>query len=66
MKTKYIIAAFNTEEESSVLYRKYLKTDSVANQIKELLDKGQVDYISLRVLNRKKIVKLENFFIKEE
>lgn len=66
METKYIIAAFNVDQEKSVFYRKYKKIESVTKKIEELLKSNKVDYISFRVINRLKQEVLDKFLEEEE
>lgn len=56
-----VVAGFDSTKESSVFYRKYKKPCSAAKNIQKIIGLNKVDYISIRILNRPKVISLDEF-----
>ena len=52
MKETYVLAAFNVEEEKSIMYRKYKTLEGLARGVKHAMILN-ADYISLRRIQPK-------------
>lgn len=50
---KYVLAAFNVNEEKSIMYRKYTTLIGLSRGVTHAMDSLKADYISLRRIQPK-------------
>lgn len=62
---KVVIACFDVNSSKSVFYRGYKSAEKAMNRAVKMIEEGKVDYISVRIIGRQKIIPLEKF-IEEE
>ena len=53
MTETYVLAAFNVDEEKSIMYRKYITIHGLARGVTHAMDSLKADYVSLRRIQPK-------------
>ena len=54
-RERYVLAAFNIDEDNAIMYRKYFTIPGLNRCFKHAIDAIKADYISLRIIRPKEI-----------
>ena len=53
LRERYVLAAFDVDEDKSVMYRTYYTIPGLNRGVKHAIDAMKADYISLRIIRPK-------------
>lgn len=61
-----VVTGFCSENDIPIYNGKFKNTDNASNKINELIKQKKIDFAFIRVVGRKKIIKLDNYFAEKE
>lgn len=61
-----VVTGFCSENDIPMYNGKFKNTDNATAKVNELIKQKKIDFAFLRIVGRKKIIKLDNYFVEKE